>query len=163
MGFASHKKRITNTKGITCLSASTEAVRRSMQSNRAKGTKPELRLREALDRSGIGAYEMNCRAIAGTPDIAFPDRKIAVFIHGCFWHRCPRCNLPVPRRNNAYWIDKFRRNVARDRMIAGTLRNEGWKVIIIWECEIQSSVGHVLTRIDRTMRSSPSSSAPRDA
>ena len=66
-------------------------------------------------------------------------RKVAVFINGCFWHRCPRCNPSTPRKNTEYWTAKFARNVERDRENLEALRTEGWTVHVIWECQLKKA------------------------
>ena len=75
---------------------SSPAVRNVMRANRAKNTGPELRLRRALREAGLGGYRLNWKKAPGRPDIAYPGRKLAIFVHGCYWHHCPRCypNLP---------------------------------------------------------------------
>ena len=70
------------------------------------------------------------------PDICYPGRKIAIFVHGCFWHRCPKCDLRLPKTNVDYWREKFERNVERDRRKESALIDLGWSVNTIWECEI---------------------------
>ncbi len=113
-----------------------EAVSRSMRSNKGEGTGPELRLRKALRDKGVGGYRLNWRKAPGRPDICYPGRRVAVFVHGCFWHRCPRCDLPIPVNNRGYWGSKFERNVERDRTKRMKLEDEGWTVITVWECEL---------------------------
>lgn len=73
------------------------------------------------------------------PDIAFVGKKVAIFVHGCFWHRCPRCNYPLPKNNTEFWQTKFERNVARDARKKADLKHLGWKVITVWECELKLS------------------------
>ena len=70
------------------------------------------------------------------PDITYPGRKLAIFVHGCFWHRCPTCDLGLPKTNVDYWREKFERNVERDRRKERALLNLGWDVRTIWECGI---------------------------
>jgi len=87
-----------------------------MKGNKAKNTKPELLLRKALCSTGIRGYSLNWKKVPGKPDIAFPGKKIAIFVNGCFWHRCPICDLPLPKTNIEFWKNKFIRNVERDRL-----------------------------------------------
>lgn len=77
--------------------------------------------------------------VPGKPDIAFPGRKIAIFVNGCFWHRCPKCNPSQPKRNVEFWEAKFRRNVERDRAAVAALTQMGWTPITIWECELKKT------------------------
>ena len=114
-----------------------EAVHKSMQGNKRKDTKPELLVRKALRDAGLPGYRLQWKKAPGRPDIAYPGRKIAIFVDGCFWHRCPHCNPRVPKTNTAYWEAKFARNVERDRINEARAIEEGWTVIRIWECELK--------------------------
>ncbi len=113
-----------------------QAKNKSMQGNKRRDTKPELILRKMLRDAGYPGYRLQWK-VPGRPDIAYPGRKIAVFINGCFWHRCPKCNLPIPKSNQEFWEAKFRRNVERDRKNTNELEALGWKVFVIWECELR--------------------------
>ena len=73
------------------------------------------------------------------PDITYPGRKVAIFVHGCFWHRCPTCDLGLPKTNSDYWREKFERNVERDTRKESALLDLRWKVHTIWECEVESA------------------------
>lgn len=119
--------------------------RHSMQGNRGKNTKPELLVRQRLREAGLPGYRLQWKKAPGKPDIAFPGRKVAIFVNGCFWHRCPHCNPSVPKRNTEFWEAKFRRNVERDARAIAELREMGWTAITIWECELKRD------RIDETM------------
>lgn len=116
--------------------ASTYSVHRSMQGNKGKDTKPELLVRQCLRAAGLTGYRLQWKA-PGRPDIAWPGKRVAVFINGCFWHRCPHCNPSTPRRNVEYWQAKFARNVERDRRNLEQLEQAGWHVHVIWECELK--------------------------
>lgn len=81
-------------------------------------------------------FRVGLRGIPGTPDIAFPNRRKAIFVHGCFWHRhdgCPKCYTPKSRLE--FWLDKFRRNVERDARTIRELEAAGWEALVVWECE----------------------------
>ena len=98
-------------------------------------TSPELAVRRLLHRLGY-RFRLHRRGLPGTPDICFPGRKKAIFVHGCFWHRhegCRRTTTPVTR--TSFWNDKFRKNVERDRANLKALRELGWSVMVVWECE----------------------------
>ncbi len=125
--------------------ASSEAVRHSMQGNRSKNTKPELLVRRCLREAGLTGYRLQWKGAAGRPDIAFPGRRVAIFVHGCFWHRCPYCNPSEPRSNVDFWNAKFRRNQERDRRDCQALLEAGWTVIVVWECRLKKH------RVRRTM------------
>lgn len=120
----------------TAPAASSFAVHRSMQGNKRKDTKPELLVRERLRAAGLGGYRLQWK-VAGRPDIAWPGKRVALFINGCFWHRCPHCSPSVPKRHVEYWTAKFERNVERDRRNLAALKEAGWTVHVIWECELK--------------------------
>lgn len=121
------------------------AIRKSMQGNKRADTKPELLVRQHLRAAGLTGYRLQWAKAPGRPDIAFPGRKIALFVNGCFWHRCPLCHPSTPKRNTAFWQAKFARNVERDRAAVQALQEQGWTVITIWECELKRA------KIDATM------------
>ena len=120
------------------------AIKKSMKGNKRANTKPELLVRQRLRAAGLTGYRLEWK-VPGKPDIAFPGRKIAIFVNGCFWHRCPKCNPSKPKRNVEFWEAKFRRNVERDRAAIDALTQMGWTPITIWECELKKD------RIDATM------------
>jgi len=114
-----------------------EHVSKSMRGNKSTDTKPEILLRKMLGAKGIRGYRLHYKKVAGRPDIAFVGKKTAVFVHGCFWHRCPTCNLNMPKHNTHYWQHKFDGNTSRDAAKKLQLENEGWRVVTIWECELK--------------------------
>ena len=124
--------------------ASSYAVHKSMQGNKRKDTKPELVVRERLRAAGLGGYRLQWKA-PGRPDIAWPGKKVCIFVNGCFWHRCPHCNPSTPKKNVAYWTAKFERNMERDRGNVEALQADGWRVHTIWECELKKKT------LDNTM------------
>lgn len=109
-----------------------------MKGNKRANTKPELLVRQRLRAAGLTGYRLEWK-VPGKPDIAFPGRKIAIFVNGCFWHRCPKCNPSQPKRNVEFWEAKFRRNVERDRAAISALTQMGWTPITIWECELKKT------------------------
>ena len=121
------------------------AIRKSMQGNKRADTRPELLVRHRLREAGLTGYRLQWKKAPGRPDIAFPGRKVAIFVNGCYWHRCPHCHPSVPKRNTAFWEEKFRRNVARDQQAITDLEALGWTAITIWECELKRD------KIDATM------------
>lgn len=135
------------TVGETALVRRRAAIRKSMQGNKRKDTKPELLVRQRLREAGLVGYRLDWAKAPGRPDIAFPGRKIALFVNGCYWHRCPHCNPSQPKKNVEFWETKFRRNVERDRRALEELDQLGWTAITIWECELKRD------RIDETMTS----------
>lgn len=111
-----------------------------MSSIRGRDTKPEVMLRKALWHAGMRGYRVNWKWAAGRPDVCFPGKKVAVFVHGCFWHRCPTCKPALPKSHRGFWRDKFTKNIARDRLRQLQLRNEGWRVIVVWECQTRNAI-----------------------
>jgi DNA mismatch endonuclease, patch repair protein len=109
---------------------------RMMRSIRGKDTKPELLLRRGLHARGF-RYRLHHTGLPGRPDLVFPSRRAAVFVHGCFWHRhpdCPKATTPATRQD--FWQNKFAENTARDRRNIDQLESAGWRVLIVWECEL---------------------------
>ena len=132
--------------------ASSKSVSKSMRSNAAKNTGPEKSLRKALYSNGIRGYRLNWRKAPGRPDICFPRLKLAIFVNGCFWHRCPRCDLPLPKTNNSFWEKKFRRNIERDRLKRKRLEDMSWRVLTIWECDVKGKLMDVVKGIENTYK-----------
>ena len=116
-----------------------EAVHKAMVGNKCRDTKPELLVRHALREAGLTGYRLQWKKAPGRPDIAFVGAKVAIYVDGCFWHRCPHCNLALPKSNVEYWQEKFERNVARDERNHALAREQGWTVIRIWECELKKN------------------------
>ena len=118
-----------------------------MSSNKAKNTKPELKLRKALYADGVRGYRLNWKKVPGRPDIAFPGRKISIFINGCYWHRCPHCELPLPKTNTEFWKEKFDKNIKRDKKKEKELLDLGWTVLVFWECKIKTNIKDCINKI----------------
>ena len=118
------------------------ASTRKMRANRRIDTKPEVKLRSALHRSGLRFRKdypvklPNGKVVR--LDIAFTRKKLAVFVDGCFWHSCPDHGT-TPKSNQAYWIPKLRENVQRDRAVDDGLADAGWRVLRVWEHEQPSA------------------------
>lgn len=124
-----------------------EATSRIMSSIKSRNTRPELILRRALWDHGIRGYRLYWNKVPGRPDIAFPGKKIAIFVNGCFWHRCPYCNPPIPKSHSGFWENKFDRNIERDKRKIELLTNNNWKVMVIWECKIRNELKNCLSTI----------------
>ena len=108
-----------------------------MRQVKAKATRPELKVRKAL--TALGArYRLHRKDLPGSPDIVLPGRKLALFVHGCFWHGhdCAR-GARVPKANRDYWTAKVARNRARDETARAALTALGWRVETLWECELK--------------------------
>lgn len=111
------------------------ATSKRMSAVRPKDTTPEKLVRAILTRMKL-RYRLHYHGLPGRPDIVFPGRKKVIFVHGCYWHRhegCPRATTPT--RNAKLWKQKFRETVERDRKNADILRQEGWRYLVVWECE----------------------------
>jgi len=103
-----------------------------------KNTAPELALRKVLHRLGL-RYRLHRAGLPGSPDLVFPRYKAVVFVHGCFWHRHAGCTIATtPKSNTAFWLEKFEKNVARDTRVTAQLEEQGWRVFVVWECEVSS-------------------------
>lgn len=118
---------------------------------RAKDTAPELALRKALRSLGHTGYRLHYAKAAGRPDIAFVGRKVAVFVHGCFWHGCPYCALRRPKSNTEFWTQKLNANKERDARKALALRKAGWQVITVWECRVMKDAERQALRVARSL------------
>lgn len=108
--------------------------RRLMARIGRENTAPEIAVRRMMHRMGL-RFRLHPRDLPGSPDVVLPGRKVAVFVHGCFWHRHDCRGGRVPKTRADYWEAKFTRNVARDAQAAAALEAAGWTVVVIWECQ----------------------------
>jgi DNA mismatch endonuclease (patch repair protein) len=123
----------------------------NMSRIRGKDTRPELVVRSLLHGLGY-RFRLNRKDLPGKPDIVLPKYRTAIFVHGCFWHRhtgCKKCY--TPKSSVDFWQRKFAGNAERDRNNAKQLRREGWRVIVVWECEL-GSLQKLQVRLDRLLR-----------
>lgn len=106
---------------------------------RGSGNKDtELRMIALLRSNRISGWRRSAK-LFGKPDFVFPKQRVAVFVDGCFWHRHPGCKYSyTPKSRPEFWLPKFQRNVERDKLVTRTLRTAGWKVVRVWECELNS-------------------------
>lgn len=110
----------------------------NMSKIRSRNTKPEIFVRSMLHRMGY-RFRLNRKDIFGHPDIVLPKRRIAIFVHGCFWHghqNCPKSKLPST--NTEFWASKISGNIERDRLVKNTLIELGWRVLVIWQCSMKN-------------------------
>ena len=120
-----------------------------MSGIRGRNTKPELAVRQALFAAGL-RYRLHSKLLPGRPDIVLSRSRCAVFVHGCFWHRHPRCKFAyTPKSNLQFWLDKFASNVRRDKSARVQLKKAGWRVLIVWECEVNDQS---LKKLIRTIK-----------
>lgn len=129
---------------------SSDVRSRNMSHIRGKNTNPEMLIRKALFSRGL-RYRIHYH-LSGKPDIVFPTKKIAIFIHGCFWHG-HRCNVDhEPKSNSNFWLEKKNRNRRRDKITQKILTREGWKVLVFWECQILKDSSKVLNHVTKILQ-----------
>ena len=128
------------------MSETREYRRRVMRSVKSKDTKPEIALRKMIHGMGY-RYRLHRRDLPGVPDLTFASRRKVVFMHGCFWHGHPCAGEPrMPKSNREYWVPKIRRNAERDAEHERDLRELGWDVLVVWECDLKD-VSSVRNRV----------------
>lgn len=123
--------------------------KRSWNMSRIKGkdTKPELIVRSILHSMGY-RYRLHQKNLPGKPDLVFKKYRTVIFVHGCFWHRHDGCRYAYnPKSRMKFWREKFKATVERDRKKAAELRSAGWKVIVVWECELNKNAQTVVHKI----------------
>lgn len=129
---------------------------------RAKDTGPERFVRSHLHARGY-RFRLHRTDLPGSPDIVLPRFRIAIFVHGCFWHHhagCRYATTPATRRE--FWEEKFLRNIARDASATAALRRSGWRVITVWECELRRADGvAAMRRVERGIRRAMTTRLPR--
>ena len=116
-----------------------EQRQRNMSHIRSANTKPEEKVRKWLFSKGF-RYRKNVRKLPGKPDIVLPKYKAVVFVNGCFWHKHDCSRFVWPSTNREYWTSKINRNVERDFSNYQLLKSQGWKVIVVWECELKKKL-----------------------
>jgi DNA mismatch endonuclease, patch repair protein len=129
------------------MSETSPARSRIMRAIKSRNTAPELLVRRLAHRMGY-RFRVHRKDLPGTPDLVFPARRKAIFVHGCFWH-CHDCGggPRMPAHNRVYWKKKLTRNKKRDQAACAALTTLGWKVRVFWECELQN-----LMRTKRNLR-----------
>ena len=118
---------------------------------RGKDTSIEVKLRRALFARGF-RFRKNVSKMIGKPDIVLPKYKTVIFIHGCFWHRHHGCRYAsTPKTRRDIWEEKFNRNIQRDKHQAEELINNGWHVLVVWECELKQDLPGVVDELEKIM------------
>jgi DNA mismatch endonuclease (patch repair protein) len=120
-----------------------------MAAVRGKNTKPEIVVRSALHAAGL-RFRLHRRELPGSPDIVFRRIKTVVFVHGCFWHHHQCARRRWPKTNRDFWRTKILGNATRDRRASESLKSDGWRVEIVWECELRD--GRRLGRLIRLLK-----------
>lgn len=115
-----------------------KATRSSMMSGiRSRNTRPEMKVRSALHQAGF-RFRLHVAGLAGKPDLVFPKHQAVLFVHGCYWHRHEGCRIAsTPSSNREFWVGKFAANVSRDQQAREVLLAAGWRVAVVWECEVR--------------------------
>lgn len=120
---------------------------RMMSGIRSKDTKPEMTVRRYLHAKGF-RYRLHARDLPGSPDLVLPKYRVAILVHGCFWHRHAGCRFATtPASNIERWSIKFQANIDRDAKKLASLQAAGWRVIIVWECELRLNPAERLERL----------------
>jgi DNA mismatch endonuclease (patch repair protein) len=123
-----------------------------MSKIRSKDTSPEIRVRKMLFSQGY-RYRLHVKDMPGKPDIVLPKYKVVIFVHGCFWHLHSGCrDGTIPKTRTGYWKDKLLRNKERDKEHMRELQKQGWRVLQLWECEVENKPEEVLERLDNFIR-----------
>lgn len=123
-----------------------------MAAIKSKNTKPELIVRRGLHKRGL-RFRLYYPDLPGRPDLVFPSIHVALFVHGCFWHAHEGCRyFKVPKTNREFWRKKLEGNRARDKQNQLALKSEGWRVVLIWECELRDSVEKRLDELEEKIR-----------
>lgn len=122
-----------------------------MKRIRSRDTRPELTVRRLLHALNY-RYRVHLRGLPGTPDIAFTRRKKVIFVHGCFWHQHTGCTIAhIPKSRREYWAAKLKANAERDMANCEKLALLGWKVLIVWECQL-NDLERLRRRLGRFLR-----------
>lgn len=136
-------------KKLPRFAGTSELRSRNMAAIRSRNNlSTERRLRSLFIRRGVRGWKLNAPRDIGSPDFWFPRSRVIVFVHGCFWHACPRCGH-IPKTNVAYWKAKLSRNQLRDRRVKRSARNLGYFVVQVWECELKT---RPISCVDRILR-----------
>ena len=123
----------------------------NMSKIRSTNSKPEETVRKYLFSKGY-RYRKNVRRLAGCPDIVLPKYHTVVFVHGCFWHMHDCDKFKWPKSNQEYWIPKIQNNAQRDVKNQKILKEEGWNVVVIWECELKKEkFNETMSRLENTI------------
>jgi DNA mismatch endonuclease, patch repair protein len=132
---------------------------RMMATVRRKDTRPEMVVRRALHHAGA-RYRLHDGKLRGRPDIVLASRRVAIFVHGCFWHQHPDCRYStLPSTRTIFWRAKFAANLRRDRRAIKALKLDGWTVFVVWECETRNA-SSVALLVRRVLRISPVKRSP---
>ena len=122
---------------------------------KGKDTNIEVEVRKYLFSKGY-RFRKNDKRYPGKPDIVLPKYHVAIFVHGCFWHRHEGCkDATTPKTRTEFWLEKFDKNVKNDQIKQEKLRELGWKVIVIWECELKRSFQETMDKVEKELTRKP--------
>ena len=120
---------------------------RNMSAIKSKNTKPEIKVRKVLHSMGY-RFRLHSKDLPGSPDIVLPKFKTVIFVHGCFWHRHENCKYAsTPKTRQEFWNKKFKENINRDNLNQANLSLKGWKIIIIWECQLKGDIKKLIREL----------------
>ena len=120
---------------------------RNMSAIKSKNTRPEIVVRKLLHSMGY-RFRLHRKDLPGSPDIVLPKYKTVIFVHGCFWHRHKNCKYAsTPKTRKEFWEKKFRENINRDNLNQANLALKGWKIIIIWECQLKGDIKKLIREL----------------
>lgn len=128
-----------------------ELISRVMSANRAKNTGPERILKKHLTLIGLKGFTSHYKGVPGRPDICYKENKLAIFVNGCYWHRCPYCKPSMPKTHRGFWINKFKNNKERDRRRRSELKGHDWRSVTLWECQIIKHPDRCIERIKKNI------------
>jgi DNA mismatch endonuclease (patch repair protein) len=116
---------------------------------RSTNTKPEITVRSFLHRLGY-RFRLHRQDLPGKPDIVLPKYRLVIFVNGCFWHQHTGCKkATIPKNNRAFWEAKLWRNIERDKLVHKELKDKGWNVLVIWECEAKKDLELIAHKIEQ--------------
>lgn len=121
-----------------------------MAAIRGKDTKPELLVRSFLHRNGL-RFRLHHKDLPGRPDLVLAKRRTVVLVHGCFWHSHGCANSVIPKTRREFWIAKLGANRVRDQKAKVALKKLGWRVVVVWECELRAHPHRTLSRLAKTL------------
>ena len=121
-----------------------------MSAIKGKNTKPEMLVRSYLHRNGL-RFRLHSKDLPGRPDLVLAKRRTVVLVHGCFWHSHGCANSVVPKTRRKFWVEKLDANAIRDEMAKIALKKLGWRVVVIWECDLRSQPARTLDRLSTTL------------
>jgi DNA mismatch endonuclease, patch repair protein len=124
----------------------------NMSRVRSANTKPEKAVRSLLHRMGY-RFRLHRRDLSGCPDIVLPKYRVIVFVHGCFWHQHVGCRkATIPETRHSFWKQKLTNNAVRDKKVRCELEDDGWRVLVVWECQIKNQLTDVIETLSTTLK-----------